>query len=114
MTDPFGVIIDSLMVSPLSTRVDYWSTRGFSALNIPALERRPDVEGDFGSVRISHDVRRFEIRVSDLTFEPVKGDTINPTGLNIEDQDYVQWKVQSNPRKDRLELVWILDAYKVT
>ena len=113
MTDIFKIVINSLMNSPLSKRMDYHSSAGFLALNIPVLERRPDTGGDFGSVRISHDIRQFEIKVDDLEFEPTKDDTLNPAGLAISDLDYVQWRVQSNPRKDRLGIIWIMDAYRV-
>ena len=51
--------------------------------------------------------------MDDLEFEPTKDDTLNPAGLAISDLDYVQWRVQSNPRKDRLGIIWIMDVYRV-
>ena len=113
MTDLFSTAVDRLFETPsLVFRVDYQSTEaGVFALNIPSLTRSLDTEGDFGAVRVAHDIRQFEIRVKDLDplfVEPARNDVIRPAGV----PDGDKWIVQSKPTKDQLGLVWVMDVYK--
>lgn len=110
MVDPFGTMVDNLFGSVMAERIDYVSKFGHVVLDIPALVRRPDVEGDLGEVRVSHNVRQFEIRASDLgvlAFEPEKDDFIRPAGQPSAER----WKVQRKPHQDRLGVIWIFDTY---
>ena len=73
----------------------------------PALVRFPDVVGETGErMEVAHDVRRFEIRAADILQEPARGHRIIRC-------DQTAYEVQSPPHKDRLGIVWIIDAYLI-
>ena len=108
MSDPFVAMMDALFNSAMATMVDYEPASGMGVYGKPALVRQPDTEGDLGQVRISHDVRRFEIRIEDLAGlpqDPARGDRIT-------NADGIVYQVQSAPYEDRLRLIWVIDAYK--
>lgn len=105
MTDPFSALFDGMFGSAMAEMIDLDYLDGTAALQIPALIRVPDTEGNLGEVVVSHDVRQFELRVSDLPIDPARGHRITRCA------DLAVYEVQSTPRKDRLGHVWIIDAY---
>lgn len=111
MADPFVAMFDAILATDLAMRVDYQSPVGGFVLDIPALHRRPDVVGELGVVRVSQDIRVWEIRVSDLAgmiVDPKAGDYIRSAGSVTGDA----WRVQSDPVKDEESIFWIMEAYK--
>ena len=104
MFDPFSLVNEVVFSSSMSNLVDYDFRNGQIVAQISALIGTPDTEGDL-EVRVSHDIRRFEIRVSDLPINPARGHRIV---LDLE-----EYEVQRQPHKDQLGLNWLIDAYLV-
>lgn len=106
MADPFDVAMGTLLTSATSERVSYEHVvQQEIKEDVPALCRPPIVEGDFDQVRLSADVRQFEIAGTALDHPPARGDKITQVGGNV----YV---VQQAPHNDQLEIFWVLDCYR--
>ena len=106
MSHPFAAMFDGLFASDMAEAVDVdWNDQTISPA-VPALVRVPRVVGEFGDVQMRQDARVFEIRVVDLLRDPERGHKIISCGRTYE--------LHSTPHKDRLGLVWVIDAYLIS
>ena len=106
MTRPESLPVDAAFTT-FGELADYDYRDETITPGILVLTRRPDVIGETGErMEISHDVRGFEIRTPDLLKDPARGHRIIFC-------DQTTYEVQSPPHKDRLGLVWIIDAYLI-
>ena len=107
MPDPFAAMVEGLFASNMAETVDYDYRDETITPGIPALVGPHDVVGETGErMEVAHDVRRFEIRAGDILKDPARGHRIIRC-------DQTTYEVQSPPHKDRLGLVWIIDAYLI-
>ncbi len=68
------------------------------------IQARPDAMGGFGESQIVSDTLRFDVRVTQIA-APCAGDLIEIGGE--------VFKLQGEPRRDRLRLVWQCEAVPV-
>jgi len=98
----FSAAIDAIFMDPNLAVDATWLRGGFApGLPVRAIRSRPDDMTDFGAGRILTDVRRLDVRMSEMA-EPRTGDMIV---IGTE-----RLVIQSPPRADRERLVWSIDA----
>lgn len=96
----FTDAIDAVFADP-NVAVDAdWTTQGVTA-SVRVLRSSPDVENRFGDARFVVDSATFRVRISEIA-EPKPGDTITIGGDT--------YRVQGAPVRDRLRLMWTVEA----
>ena len=102
VADVFSAALDDLFTDPNLARDVLLRAGGINpAVPVRAILRRPDRIGEFGETRIVAGSTVFEIRVAEAP-TLAEGDTIEVDG-----ETFV---VLSEPVRDALRLVWIVDA----
>lgn len=98
----FSAACDAIFADPNMAADAVWRAHsGGAATPCRVIMARPDTMGGFGEAQIVSDTLRFDVRVSQIT-APCRGDLIEIGGE--------VFKLQGEPRRDRLRLVWQCEA----
>ena len=98
----FSAAVDAIFADPnMAADAVWYDCTGGAGVPCRIVLARPDETEGFGQSRLVSETLRFDVRVSQIA-TPAAGDRIEIDG---------EWfKLQGEPRRDRMRLVWQCEA----